>query len=101
MAKTELTFTNIDASTLPADVQALYAELKAAWKLSKAAKDAFELAARQVIPAPAGHKTVFGHKFGKLGVAFAPDDQPKAKAGKPVLTLAQFQAQYDALGQAR
>lgn len=86
MAKSPTTanWQTLDPASLPAPVAKQYANYKSAYVEMKAERTAFEEAMRQLAPAPAGKRLVFGYNFGKLSVALVDDD---AKPAKPSGTL--------------
>lgn len=90
MAKSELTWTEIDPETLPAAQAAAYAEYKALYRKMKAAREAFE---ESFAPAaPDGKRFVFGYNFGKLSIALADEDKRGRKPAQPKASLADFLA---------
>lgn len=96
--ETKLNWTDISPDELSSDVQGAYDAYKVAYRTMKAAKLAFETAARGEIPAPEGFEVKFGYNFGKLGIALAPvTDKPKASA-KPKQSLAAWIASQAASG---
>lgn len=98
MAKTELSWTDINPAELPPAVRAKYDAYKASYRAMKEAKAGFEDAARSVIPAPTGFEIKFGYNFGKLGIALAPiTDKPKP-AAKGTTSLAAWIEQQRAMG---
>lgn len=80
MAKSELSWNNVDVTTLPADVRKAYDAYKASYAAMKDARNAFEKLAASKVDAPKGHRVVFAYNFGKLSVALAPIDDKPAKA---------------------
>ena len=89
----------VSVDELHVDLQQLYADSKAAYKVYKARKAEFELAmqAQFVTDVPSGCELKFGYNFGKLSVAIGPriERKGKAKESKPSLGdwLASQQAQ--------
>lgn len=78
----------VDATTLPAGLAALYSDYKTAQRLATDARTAFEAAFNEMAGVKAGQRLGFGYRFGKLSVAVLPDDRPLAKPRKATLTLA-------------
>jgi hypothetical protein len=99
MAKSTSTanWQTIDPETLPTPVAKQYARYKATYKEMKMDRDAFEQAMRDIAPAPAGKRLVFGYNFGKLSVALVDDEvKPSKLAG--TLSLSAFLATQSAQG---
>lgn len=99
MAKSTSTasWQTIDPETLPSAVSKQYARYKETYKEMKADRDAFEQAMRDLAPAPAGKRLVFGYNFGKLSVALV-DDTDKPATAKGTLSLSAFLAGQTAQG---
>lgn len=76
--KTELTWKNIDPSSLPGEHGKLFAAYKTAYKLAAAAREAFEAKMRADARLPEGKTLVFGYRFGQLGIAIGNSDKPKS-----------------------
>lgn len=93
MAKSPSTanWQTLDPETLPAPVAKQYLRYKEAYKEMKADRDAFEQALRELAPAPAGKRLVFGYNFGKLSVALV-DDDAKPASTKGTTSLSAFLA---------
>lgn len=87
---TKLDWVTIDPDTLAPDHRAAYEEYKAAYRLAKDARTAFENGMQA--QAPVGKRMCFGYNFGKLSIALdAAKDAPKAAKG--VQSLASFLAE--------
>ena len=89
MAKTELTWHDVDTDNLPDDVdKAFKAFLSARNKANKTREtfyDALAFAFTDADVIPEGKTCVFSYKWGKLTAAFKDDDgKAKSKAGKGV-----------------
>jgi hypothetical protein len=76
-------WTEVDTTTLPAQLSKPYSEYLAARKLAADKREAFEAVFKTALKGrvQAGSKAVFGYNFGKLSMAIVPDDdKPKASA---------------------
>lgn len=72
----------IDPTTLPAIIQEDYRQYKDAYAAAKAKREVFENALRKAVKAPAGQRLAVNYNFGKLSVAFVPDDTaPRSAKG--------------------
>lgn len=91
-AKTDANWQELDVASLDDQAAANYAGYKAAYRLMKEARLAFEVGleaqAKRESVIPTGFRMVFGYNFGKLSVAIVADDRKPEKAPKRVLTLA-------------
>lgn len=73
---------SIDPSTLPVAIAKQYANYKSSYAEMKAERVAFEDALRASVAAPAGQRLAVNYNFGKLSVAFVPDDaKPASRSG--------------------
>lgn len=89
----------LDPASLPAHCATAYADYKAKYREMKANRDSFEQAMQAGVPA--GHRMVFGYRFGKLSVAIVKaEDAPKPKAQVARKSLADYLAQARANGRA-
>lgn len=88
----------LDPATLPAPIAKQYARYKEAYLEMKAERNAFEQAMRDLAPAPAGKRLVFGYNFGKLSVALVDDTGTTVTSAKPALSLSAFLAAQAAQG---
>lgn len=95
MAKQQstLVWTEIDPASLPEEQSKLYGEYKAAYRVMKDARAAFEASFQAA--APAGKRIVCGYNFGKLSIALADAEPVKPKASG---TLAEWMAAQQAQG---
>lgn len=87
---TDVTWKQVDVTTLSAPAQKLWSELKAKQAEARIAREAFEVALIATVAGelPQGKRLAFGYKFGKLSIAVVADDK-KAKPQAVPLTLAQ------------
>src|ERR1035438_9408038 len=81
MADNKANWLSIDPSTLPAIIQEDYAQYKAQYAKAKASRETFESALRKAVSAPSGQRLAVNYNFGKLSVAFVPDDAKAAPRG--------------------
>lgn len=94
--RSELTWSEIDPASLPANIQKAYAEYKANYATMKASRVTFEDMLNEA--APTGKRIVCGYNFGKLSVALADDDRKPATSGKGKGSLSDFIASQAAAG---
>ena len=89
-----LAWRNVDTDDIPASALDLYNDYKALRCKAAAARELFEDAfATSVGLTPTSpQRLVFGYKFGKLSIAVAPNDKPKAAPKRTTSTLADFLA---------
>lgn len=92
MAKdNDLTWVNIDPTTLAPEQQRLYDTLRETRRLAAIARTAFEEGVNKAMAdagaLPAGSRMVFGYNFGKLSAAITADDRKPKKAANPALSL--------------
>lgn len=80
----------IEPSTLSPATQKAYGQYKSAYAAMKAARDAFEAAARSEANLPRGLRLAIGYNFGKLSFAAVPDDGKTAAPAKPAMSLAEY-----------
>ena len=90
-AKSDLTWTEIDPASLPAEVQEAYAQYKDAYRSMKAARTEFETAINEACSPSAGKRVVCGYNFGKLSIALA-DAATAPKSSQAKGSLADFLA---------
>ena len=97
-AQENVTWVEIDPTTLEAKLNAAYETYKDAQRKAAELRSAFEEAMNEAAELPEGKKMVFGYRFGKLSAAIIEDDR-KPKAASPAkLSLSQFIAQQAAAG---
>lgn len=95
-ARATLSWIEIDPASLTSAQQSAYAAYKAAYKVMKSEREAFETAMQ--VDCPAGKRIVCGYNFGKLSVAID-DAKPEATSkAKGTQTLAAFLATQAANG---
>lgn len=95
-ARSDLTWTEIDPTSLPDELRAQYQKYKEAYAAMKAFRQRFEGCLNDYINPPEGKRVVCGYNFGKLSIALADDDRKPAKAGAG--SLADFLASAQASG---
>jgi hypothetical protein len=98
MAKTDAIWTELNPASLPTEIANAYIEYKAAYKLMKDQRVAFETSLADAASLPEGKRMVFGYNFGKLSVAIVDDDRKPAKATPAKQSLADFIASQQASG---
>ena len=81
----DLKWNEVDPSTLPTGLAALYTDLKAAQRLAAQAREAFESAFTEMVKLPPSQGIAFGYRFGKL--SFALTDAPAKPKPKPSRAL--------------
>lgn len=97
-AQENVTWVEIDPTTLEAKLNAAYETYKEAQRKAAELRSAFEEQMNKAAELPEGKKLVFGYRFGKLSAAIVDDDR-KPKAASPAkLSLSQFIAQQAAQG---
>lgn len=93
--KQDADWITVDPNTLDAADLARFTEYKEAYKMMKAAREAFENGMQASVPE--GERMIFGYNFGKLSVAIVADDRKPAKA-KATVSLADYLAARAASG---
>lgn len=101
MAKdTTAVWSEIDVTTLNAEMQKAYEVYKDAQRKAAELRVAFEQMVNEAAELPQGQKLVFGYRFGKLSAAVVKDDA-KPKAASPAkLSLADYLKGQQAAGKA-
>lgn len=102
MARTRddnLTWTEIDASTLPTGLAAAYADYKEAQRLAASLREAFETAFNEMAAPnlPRGRRYVFGYRFGKLSIAETDAEPAKPQRAARALSAADLFTNYRAI----
>lgn len=97
MAKHDAEWTTIEIDSLSDHQQNMYGQYKELYRRMKSAREAFEAAMAEGVPA--GERMIFGYNFGKLSIAIVPDDRKPAKAKQGTLSLAEYLAGRKASGQ--
>lgn len=82
---------NVSLDDISIQARHQYEQYKAAYRLMKEAREAFEGTMTRDNPVATGQRLVFGYNFGKLSLAVVADDQPRKQA-KPKQSLADFLA---------
>ena len=96
-ARSELSWQEIDPSTLPEAIRNHYEDYKAAYRTMKELRGMFEEALNAAADLPEGKRIVCGYNFGKLSIALADDDRKPAKS-QAKGSLADFLAQSQTAG---
>jgi len=96
MAKQDAVWVEIDPETLAGDQRQAYADYKAAYRMMKEARQAFE--ALMSADVQTGERMIFGYNFGKLSVAIVEDDRKAAKPKAMKQSLAEYLASRSAHG---
>lgn len=81
MSDTKPNWLSLDPTTLPEIIQEDYRLYKAQYALAKQARETFEAALRKAVSALAGQRLAVNYNFGKLSVAFVPDEARAAPKG--------------------
>jgi hypothetical protein len=83
---------SVEVGTLSERNQELYAKAKDAYKMYKAARDAFEQAMQADFAKhlPEGQELKFGYMYGRLSVAVGDKRERKIAKGKPTQSLADW-----------
>jgi hypothetical protein len=95
----DLVWCNVETDDIPASALELYNQYKTLQRQAAHARETFEAefsAALNITPTSAT-RLVFGYKFGKLSIAVAPNDKPKAQPKRTTTSLTDFLASHSAV----